>query len=381
MSIAEGVYNDACECVEAVCLELTIQTDDNPHETSWAISGAGLTLTGGGVVYCAEVQETIVEEILLPASGCYSFSVFDAGGNGMSDGADGGYSLALCTGEMLIDNTNDGEFTNESSGFCTDDFCLPVGDVEIITADCGIGDYYLPRGFSPCSNGGSRLIAATTTAVITSALPSTDDGYRFNFFDPDGNTLTNMLSLCIPETIAYCRNLNHFNNSSDVAGGASMTTPANERYRFVNPATWNSRLPPLNVWLNLRVRPIINDVHGDYGPVCTIRFVATQRPGHLAEVEEDAHGLTFEVERLLVSAERANAQQLTLFVNGFDTPMGTAQLEVVDAQGRLLLREQFNAVPDEQWSATVDTPTLLPGLYMVTLRSETDALTQRVMVE
>ena len=84
-------FNGAPETVGKV-LKLTIKTDNNPEETTWAVTNTstGEVVQQGGPYDQANHQYT--ETLEIKADGCYDLTIFDAGGNGLSNG-NGFYGL------------------------------------------------------------------------------------------------------------------------------------------------------------------------------------------------------------------------------------------------------------------------------------------------
>ena len=67
-------------------LKLTIRTDNNPQETTWLvtnISTGEIVLQGGPY---DQANQTYNETLDITADGCYDFTIYDAGGDGLSDG-------------------------------------------------------------------------------------------------------------------------------------------------------------------------------------------------------------------------------------------------------------------------------------------------------
>lgn len=67
-----------------VQLKLTIRTDDNPEETTWKVTnlGTGAVVLEGGPY--DEANHVYTEVLEITGDGCYDFTIYDAGGNGIS---------------------------------------------------------------------------------------------------------------------------------------------------------------------------------------------------------------------------------------------------------------------------------------------------------
>jgi hypothetical protein len=76
----------------ASTLKLTIRTDNNPQETTWQVKNMAtgeIVLEGGPY---EQANYNITETLQIPSNGCYDFTIFDAGGNGLTNG-NGFYGL------------------------------------------------------------------------------------------------------------------------------------------------------------------------------------------------------------------------------------------------------------------------------------------------
>jgi hypothetical protein len=73
-------------------LKLTVRTDENPQETTWRITNLAtgeVILEGGPYDQASHKYEEVIE---VTGDGCYDFTIFDAGGDGLS-GSGGVYGL------------------------------------------------------------------------------------------------------------------------------------------------------------------------------------------------------------------------------------------------------------------------------------------------
>lgn len=84
-ALVEMEFEDA-EVVVAKTFKLTLRTDNNPQETTWDVvdNGTGIVVVSGGPY--SEPNKTINETFELSNDGCYTFTIYDAGGDGMSSG-------------------------------------------------------------------------------------------------------------------------------------------------------------------------------------------------------------------------------------------------------------------------------------------------------
>ena len=67
-------------------MKLSIRTDNNPQETTWAVTNTstGEVILQGGPY--AEANHTYNETLEITGDGCYDVTIFDAGGDGLTDG-------------------------------------------------------------------------------------------------------------------------------------------------------------------------------------------------------------------------------------------------------------------------------------------------------
>lgn len=83
--LVQGSIKGAPETVGKV-MKLTIRTDNNPSETTWAVTN---TATGEVVLQGGpydQANHNFTETLEITGDGCYDLTIFDAGGDGLSDG-------------------------------------------------------------------------------------------------------------------------------------------------------------------------------------------------------------------------------------------------------------------------------------------------------
>lgn len=83
--LVQGSIKGAPETVGKV-MKLTIRTDNNPSETTWAVTN---TTTGEVVLQGGpydQANHNFTETLEITGDGCYDLTIFDAGGDGLSDG-------------------------------------------------------------------------------------------------------------------------------------------------------------------------------------------------------------------------------------------------------------------------------------------------------
>ena len=109
--ITSLVFKGSPETVSKV-LKLTIRTDANPQETSWKVTNL---LTGEAVLSGGPYEQpnTMYTETLdITGDGCYDFTIYDAGGNGLEGGV---YGLKAGGTTLFSGNTFGESESNEFS--------------------------------------------------------------------------------------------------------------------------------------------------------------------------------------------------------------------------------------------------------------------------
>jgi hypothetical protein len=208
-----------------------------------------ITLCSGGP-YADGFQLNITESCCLP-EGCYALRVFDSAGDGILNGSNGGYQLRLASdNRRIIDNQRNGGFGSLSqiTGNAYS-FCVPIGDVEPLYTSC---DKYWWRT-------GEYLVATPDDDVSAEWLDgepntaqSTTSGYEFWFYNPNGG-------------YSFRRFRSH--RLSDGFGPASAVRACHMK---VNNWAVANHIPEFDL-MNVRIRPRIQGVNGDWGAAC--RFV------------------------------------------------------------------------------------------------------------
>ena len=115
-----GNGGDPCSTGPSFAVEVTMNTDNYPGETTWALTDAdGTTVLSGGPYN--EAFSTFTASASLCA-GCYTLSVLDGFGDGMCClQGEGGFTVTI-EGELVAEG---GEFSDAT----TVEVCTPAGDV------------------------------------------------------------------------------------------------------------------------------------------------------------------------------------------------------------------------------------------------------------
>ena len=226
-------------------LTMEFQTDATPFETTWEIRNAAGTVvatSGGPLVAPFGVQ---TESGCVP-NGCYTLRVLDAGGDGMTTG---GYILRTQgTNQRIIDNRNNFNTGSISAISGGQGFCLPLSNDKVLFTSCDKLDW----------TNGQYVVASPNAAVsaewIVNGANSVQDnnsGYEFWIFDPNGS-------------YSFRRFRSH--NVSDNYASVGATRAC---YMKLNNWPVASQVPA-NVLMNVRVRPRVNGVNGEFGPACRL---------------------------------------------------------------------------------------------------------------
>lgn len=120
--IASVEFEGSPEIVGKV-LKLSIRTDDNPQETTWKITNL---LTGEVVLQGGpydEVNHMYTETLDITGDGCYDFTIYDAGGDGLDGGVYGlkAGSTTIFSGNIFGDSESN-EFSYEVTADVEEDF-------------------------------------------------------------------------------------------------------------------------------------------------------------------------------------------------------------------------------------------------------------------
>jgi hypothetical protein len=243
-----GTISNACECVGQQCstdLILEFGTDLNSFETSWELRSQGtniLVQSGGGWF---PPNAILNDQTCLP-DGCFTLTVFDAAGDGMTTG---GYILREAnTNARIIDNRNNFNTGSSSAISGGEGFCLPLGTDKLVYTSCDKLDWI----------NGQYVVASPNPAVSAEWIPSgansvqdANSGYEFWIFDPNGS-------------YSFRRFRSH--NVSDGFGPANATRACHMK---LNNWILASHVPA-NTLMNVRIRSRVNGVNSEFGPACRL---------------------------------------------------------------------------------------------------------------
>jgi hypothetical protein len=178
-----------------------------------------------------------IPNICLP-NGSYVLKVQDSAGNGIN--APGGYVLRMADGRRIIDNSGNGSFSYQST--VTDGFTLPLGALKTEDNTCDRTDL-VPN----------EVIRITPDPAVSAqfGITNSTSGYELWFFNPNGGYSRRVFVL-------------HANASSQFPAGPERATYFRLNSLATNPI-------PSDVLLNVRVRPIVANVGGSFGPACRLK--------------------------------------------------------------------------------------------------------------
>ncbi len=312
--IREGV--DPVTCTEELTLAITL--DAFGIETTWELLDSEDAVVAAGGPYADGAAGTIVTEQICVPQGCYHLVVRDAGGNGITGGR---YVLTDFLDRRVVDATGAFGAVSEvigGGGTLPLDFCLPLSGARMLPGVC---------------DKPSRLI----TAPVYASTYAGATAYEYWIFDPHG-TYSRKLTLA-----------------------ATQFKPSDLRTLPV----------PVNVDLNVAVRPLVNGSFLAYGQVCRYRFVPAQTS---AGTVNNTPGFT-----LFPNPVNGNTVGLAFQ----DLPQGTdvVDVHVFDALGRTVHAGTL-AVGVEDRIQVLDLDARVgQGLYVVAITVGEHRLTQRLIVE
>src|SRR6185369_17248878 len=105
-------------------ITLYFRTDNFPSESSWNLFDAQNNILASGSGF-TEQQHTYVNEFCLSPEACYTFTVYDAFGDGMSaQGVTGDYQIVNDDGDVLAELAKPNFGAQSSSQFCLTGQCL-----------------------------------------------------------------------------------------------------------------------------------------------------------------------------------------------------------------------------------------------------------------
>ena len=300
------VVNGSCQCVGTLVvtcandLILDLVTDANGSQSSWTIEpqGGGAPVAQGSG-YASNA--TLAVPICLP-NGNYVLRVLDSGNNGIN--SPGGYTLRTLDGRRIVDDMGNGGFGGQS--VVTQGFKLPLGSLHVEGTNCDRVD------FLPTEN-----IRVTPNAAVSAqyGITSSTSGYEWWIYNPNGG---------YSRTVFFSHTL----ASAQFPDGPERAT----YFRWANLVT---NPVPHNMFLNVRVRPIVAGVGGSFGPAC--RFKIDTQPSNCITTQligtpgaTMSCGATGKVVKASGHPGRIYAQPAVRVVNGMNLPANSYLFEIVE---------------------------------------------------
>ncbi|MBX2980750.1 MAG: T9SS type A sorting domain-containing protein [Flavobacteriales bacterium] len=319
-------------------VNLEFDTDDNGLEIGWAIypigsatavcSGQGLPSNASGVL----------QTCCLP-DGCYRLEVIDLGNNGILNG---GYVLRTAAGQRIIDNKDNGDFGGLSAISNGQGFCLPLGNDQVIYTSC---DKYWWKTNEYIVADPNEAVSAVWVPGGANSVQSTNTGYEFWFFDPNGS-------------YSFRKFRNHA--TSDGYGNVGATRACHLK---INNWAAANHIPQFTL-MNVRIRSRVNGVDSEWGPAC--RFVRNEAlsqcpPTKLMDIPTNPN-LSCDQFRQFVSNQRVHARP----VSGANLYQWRFRIE---AEGVEIIRTSTTYFLNLGWAAGVAAPLEDGKTYQVDVRA------------
>ncbi len=233
-------------CSELVTLE--INTDLQANQTTWQVIDPITTFTvAAGGPYFPGFQINITTNFCVP-EGCYILKVFDSAGDGMLAGFNGGYQLRnTVDNRRILDNQNNGDFGSLSqiTGNAYS-FCMPISDVEPIYTSCD--KYWWKSGEYIVATPDDDVSAQWVVDGLNS-VQSPTTGYEFWIYNPNGG---------------YSFRKFRSHTITDGFGNVGATRACHMK---LNNWVVANHIPEHDL-MNVRIRPRVLNVNGDWGPTC-----------------------------------------------------------------------------------------------------------------
>ena len=201
-----GVDCGGSSCAPCPCtgpsVTLTINLDNYPEETSWDIRTGGGTVVASGGTYGGQPDGSqVVENICLPADGCYDFTIYDSYGDGIC--------CSYGVGDYTLTDDSDGSTLASGDAFGsseTTNFCVSSGggDTTPPTAPTSLNafnptlstidltwnassDNVGVTGYNVYMNGGLLGSVTGTSAQVTGLSEGTTYSFYVTAFDAASN--------------------------------------------------------------------------------------------------------------------------------------------------------------------------------------------------
>ncbi|NND93957.1 MAG: T9SS type A sorting domain-containing protein [Flavobacteriales bacterium] len=371
----EGVDCGGSECPTCPCndngLNLTLNFDNYPEETSWEIvNSSGVTVESGGTYLSQADGSTLVIDLCL-LDGCYDFNIFDSFGDGMCCGfGNGSYSLQKADGTILASG---GAFeASESTNFCIE------GEID---PDCVVFETApvdLTKSFDPVNGVEDRVQLKFFKDSPQVAYASEDSAacdilfWKNRFLDPEtgqvfGNPIQN------PDSILLSQVQKTNNNPlfkwpvkyrADGANNAKRVDP-NIRYQWKVRCYCKKGLGPVSPWSATK---IFNTPNFDTSTGVNTSGIQADNSSDFKNVAN-----TFKVDLY------PNPTEGVLNLN-YKTRKGDAStIMVMDMFGKVIYTEVILGLGD-MMNIQLDMSDLSVGNYILSIHNELQITTERFTV-
>lgn len=115
-------------------INVHVELDSYASETTWKIRNSSNTVVASGGPYGAQSLQTLDIQVIVEASECHSFSIYDSYGDGMNGGAwvggaNGSYTITSSDGTEIASGGGNVQFSVETSPFFTVSDASAIEDV------------------------------------------------------------------------------------------------------------------------------------------------------------------------------------------------------------------------------------------------------------
>jgi hypothetical protein len=383
----------ACPC-NGNTLNLSITFDNYPEETSWVIRDANNATVASGGTYAGQADGSTLNIPLCIANGCYTLTFSDAYGDGMCCSyGNGSYTLTgpggtlasggtfttsqtsnFCLGGPPAPTCNDGIQNGDETGVdCGGSNCEPCGGgaCSYIT----INSNNFESGFGIWTDGGTDCVRNNQAANSYSG--SWAVRLRDNTTTSTTSTTSQNWTSYEEITVSFVFKTASFENGEDFwvqlsnNGGSTYTTKAAyvAGTNFVNGTWYQVNLViagpfASNSRLRLRADASADDdlIYID-DVVITGCQSAARLDGATANEITAVTDAPVAISDLNLFPNPANENVTISYVLAEN---GVVDMSITDVRGRIIRRENISQLEGQQ-QLTIETATLEPGTYLLTL--------------
>lgn len=114
-------------------LNVHLELDSYPSETTWRIRNSANTVVASGGPYNGQALATLDIEVVVDGLECHTFTIYDSYGDGMNGaawgGGDGSYTVTSSDGTVIASGGGSEQFSSETSPFLTVVDATAIDDV------------------------------------------------------------------------------------------------------------------------------------------------------------------------------------------------------------------------------------------------------------